>query len=165
MHKRLRIVARTAAVLAAMSVPLGAAPLAAHASVTVSTCQGTTSWRYSPSLGTGTTFGTIAQTYTQECPEAYYQDGFGTPRVGEDVGGGTWNFSVGYSGNCALANFNFYVGGSGLLIGGSVAVVVTPNPYYDVSEIVEVDAMAPLLAPCLESSSLGTSSDFFVGEY
>jgi hypothetical protein len=172
MHmRRWRTLARTGCVLAAAALPLVAAPLAAQASATVSTCNGTADWFYSAGLGTGTSFGTITANYSYSCDDAYYQNSFGT-RVGQDVYSPSWTNSYPYSGSCALASFrygyNYSSGtyeGSGLLVGGAVAVATSGNSNYAVAETGEVDVMAPLLAPCLESSSLGASSATFVGEY
>jgi hypothetical protein len=168
---RWRTSIRLACAAAALGGTLIATPLAGHASADVNTCTGETSWGFTAGLGTGTSYGTINAAYTYVCHDVYYQNSWGT-RVGQNAYQPNWTDSYPYSGSCALASFRYGYNystasyeGSGLLVGGAVAVATSGNSNYSTAEIVETDVMAPLLAPCLESSALGSSTVAFVGAY
>ena len=143
-----RVAVRAGCAMAAVAVPLAWGPTHAQAiGAGAGECIGTVSFSYSAVLGTAPTGGTIGTSYDRECEGAFFEGLF----AAEYGGGNTMSPSYSFSGSCTLASFSGS-GAAGLLVGGAVAVVDNTVPAYT-----EVDVMAPLLAPCLETSSLGTT--------
>lgn len=164
---RVRIVAAAVALGA-----LFAAPQAANAESNgdVVTCPMLVSWSISPGLSTGNTSGTINGTYTGACASAGW---FGIPDgffmgVQEDIYGEQWSNSYGYSGNCLLASMSYYFNDfliTPIIIGGSVVVADSFNPFYEPGLLYEVDVLAPLLAPCLQTGAIGYGQPGFIGQW
>ena len=167
---RARVLAATLAIAAPVVATMLQPGTPAAASATASSCAGLTTWSFSSPLTTGFTAGTITASYSHECEFAGYFTDFGTSVTQETTGDG-WTNTYPYSGSCVLATFlygyNFSTGtyqGSGLLIGGSVAVATAGNSNYSTAEVVETDELAPL-TPCSETSAIGSAQSTFAGTF
>jgi len=169
----MRLRAALVAGACAIALPLAglmATARTASASAVGSVCAGSATWSFSSPLTLGFTGGTITATYSNECEEAGYFNDFGTSVTQDTVGTG-WTNTYPYTGSCTVASFaygyNYNTGsyqGSGLLIGGTVAVATSGNSNYSTAEVVEVDELAALI-PCSETSALGSSQSTFVGTF
>jgi len=135
-----------------------------------SECGGLATWSFSSVLNLGFSSGTITASYSNECEDAGYFNDFGTS-VTQDTGAGSWTNTYPYTGSCVVASFqygyNYSTGsyqGSGLLVGGAIAVATSGNSNYSTAELVEVDELAPLI-PCSETSAEGSSQSTFEGTF
>lgn len=171
MRRRLRRRATAAACTVVVAVAgMAWAPRTASASVVGSQCGGLTTWSFWPELTLAFNVSTITASYDYECEDAGYLNDFGT-RVEQDTRPGTWTNSYPYSGSCVVASFaygyNFNTGtyeGSGLLVGGAVALATSGNSNYQSAETVEVDVLDNG-SPCSEFVASGASETTFEGTF
>jgi len=121
-------------------------------------CAGVTSWSFSTVLDEGFRSGTITANYVRTvCAGA--SDIAGRPWAGV-ADARAWSVSYAFAGSCVLTAFTFPYdpltgtsNGSGLLVGGTVALITTGSRANGLTELAE---LAPS-TPCDETSALGSA--------